>query len=163
MKLIGAATLLCAGFLTGLRSVRLMKNRIRQCRELCRMLELMTFELERFRTPMPRLMEELSRQLDGASAVLCASAFETLSAGGAFSAGWERGCDMLPNAERSILRPLAPVLGRYGGAEQLDAIRRAEMQIRTLGEELSLNYRDGSRIAVGVSAAGAAFLAVLLL
>ena len=67
-RLIGAALICSAGLMCGVISVREMRRRLALCRELCRMLELIAFELERFNTPLPELFLVLSASLEGEAA-----------------------------------------------------------------------------------------------
>ena len=72
-------TLLTAsGFGWGLCSSAGLRRELREREELCRMLALATFQLTRFRTPLPELFALLAAQRSGRASALCAA--ETNSA-----------------------------------------------------------------------------------
>ena len=129
------------------------------------MLTLLEFELGRFRTPLPELFEKLSAQLDGEAADLCRRVRKGLDGLGRREVDeiWREALGALPVRERRILLPLGTVLGRYGAEEQLAAVSacRAEMDRARAAAEDAL--RERGRMYIGVPAAGAAVLAVLLL
>ena len=127
------------------------------------MLELMAFELERFRTPMPELMGMLAERTDRPASEVCRRCGALLASGVSMAAAWEESCASLPGRERAALLPLGGVLGRYGGEEELLALERTEREMAGLRGELIGRYREESRLALGLSAGMASLLAVLLL
>ena len=165
MRLTGAALLILAGLLLGLSAADDMRRRALRRAGLTAMLERMSFELERFKTPLPALFDRLSAQMDGAAAVLCArmrDGLRQLPEGGA-PAVWAGALEGLPETERAILLPLGQVLGRYGAGEQLLALEAARAAMAEAAAEARQALREKGRMYIGVSAAGAAALAVLLL
>ena len=147
----------------GLRTAADMRRRAAGCAALCRMLELMAFELERFRTPMPELMDMLAERTDRPASGLCRRCGTLLASGATMAGAWEESCAPLPERERAALLPLAGVLGRYGGEEELLALERTAREMDGLRGELIGRYREESRLALGLSAGMASLVAVLLL
>lgn len=164
MNLLGAALLTAAGLLCGLLAGAQLRDRLRQRRELCRMLSLMEFELERFRTPLPELFASLAGRLSGQAGALCARAASGLTdAGSPFSAVWREAVSGLDAREREILLPLGAVLGRYGAAEQTAAVSAARGELCRLRDETAAQIGEKSRVYAGVFTAGGLLLAVLLM
>ena len=165
MRVIGGLLLTAAGLLAGLLQAAHLRETARRREELCRMLDMMEFELERFRTPLPALFGKLREQMAGDAGDFC----RTVSAG--FEAGegydlagiWERALKVLPPPERGILRPLGAVLGRYGTEEQLRALAVCARDMERARDEARDEAREKGRLCVGLSAAGAAAMAVLLM
>ena len=129
------------------------------------MLALMAFELGRFCTPLPRLFEKLTELLEGEAAALCgrmACGLERLGER-ELRQIWAEALRPLPASERKMLLPLGEVLGRYGAEEQLRAVEACRTAMERAREEAADALREKGRVYVGLSAAGAAVLAVLLL
>ncbi len=165
MKLLGAALLTAAGLLAGLAAAGELRARAVRRAELARMLERMEFELGRFATPMPVLFERLSGQLTGEAGRLCGHMGEALSDldGRTLEELWTEAVRPLPRPEREALLPLGQVLGRYGAEEQLMALAACRARMLEAAEDARRDLRERGRMAVGIGAAGAAALAVLLL
>ena len=165
MRLTGAALVTAAGLLIGLLQARRLRDRAERRAELCRMLDGMEFELARFRTPMPALFALLSERLAGDAAALCRDIADGFAAGDGrdMAALWADGIGTLPGPERRILASLGPVLGRYGAEEQLRALESCARDMERARDEAREELRERGRLWVGLSAAGGAALAVLLL
>ena len=165
MRLIGAAFVAAAGLLAGLAAARSYRTAAERCAALCRMLELLMFELDRFHTPLPELFDSLADRTDGDAAALCRRAADGLAADtpGPFADIWRDAVAPTAPAERTILAPLGGVLGRYGTEEQLSAAADCLRLMRRRQDELRSAVGRRSRLAVGLCACGGALLAVLLL
>ena len=165
MKLLGAMLLTAAGLLAGLAAAGELRSRAARREELARMLERMEFELGRFATPLPALFERLSGQLSGDARLLCGHMSAALADLGGRTAEelWTEAVAFLPGPEREALLPLGQVLGRYGAEEQLAALAACRARMLEAAEDARRDLRERGRMAVGIGAAGAAALAVLLL
>lgn len=165
MRLMGAVLLSLAGLLLGLGAVRELRADIRRREELCRMLEGMAFELERFHTPLPELFETLARQTGGAVNAFCHSICEGTSELGRvrFSELWSRGLETLPRREREILRPLGSVLGRYGTEQMLPAVESCRREMEQAKDAARARAEEKGRVYIGLCTAGGLMLAVMLL
>ena len=165
MRLTGAALLTAAGFLTGLMTVRSLRASERRRGELCRMLELMVFELGHFHTPMPALFVTLAARTDGAAAQVCRQMEDGLVYLGerGFAGIWNGSLAGLPAREREILRPLGPILGRYGTEEQLRAVDACLGAMNEARNEAAAAVREKGRMYMGLWLAGGAALSVLLI
>ena len=162
MRLFGCGLLAGAGIWSGLLAAGRVTEAVNRCGEWRRMLELMSFELERFRTPLPELFASLPERLEGEPAALCRRVAAGLAAGTGFRNVWQEAVSDLPVRERDALRPLGEVLGRFGAEEQAAAIAAAEVQMNALWRERQSASRDRRRICFGVMSAGGILLAVLL-
>lgn len=165
MRLTGAALLLAAGLLAGLAGADGLRCRAALRADLCRMLELMGYELERFHTPLPELFQKLCALMDGQAGGLCRRMRAGLDQLGRQELAeiWAQALTPLPATERNILMPLGAVLGRYGAQEQLQAVTAARLEMEQARDRARLEQQEQGRMVVGLSAAGAALLAVLLL
>ena len=165
MRLAGAAILTAAGLLAGLCAADGLRRRQALREELVRMLTLLGFELERFRTPLPEAFEKLSGGLTGQAAALCGRVWDGLDQLGRRELAdiWREALASLPARERRILTPLGQVLGRYGAEEQLAAVEASRREMERARDEAAEALRQRGRMYIGVGAAGAAALAVLLM
>ena len=165
MRLTGAALLTLAGLLAGVLAAERLRRRVLLRQQLGQMLEQMAFELGRFKTPLPVLFPALAEQLSGPAGELCRRAAQALADGDRppMARIWAGAVEALPERERAILLPLGSVLGRYGAEEQLRALHRARAAMARAEAEARTALGRKGRVYVGVSTAGAAALAVLLL
>ena len=164
MRLLGCGLLAGAGLWSGILAARRVSEEAERCGAWCRMLELMSFELERFRTPLPELFASLSDRLVGAPGRLCAAVSAGLAAeSSAFLFVWRRAVCELPAPEREILRPLGDVLGRFGAEEQTAALAAAGEQMCALWRKRQGDLRDRRKVCFGVFSAGGILLAVLFM
>ena len=163
MRIIGCGLLAGAGIWSGLLAAKRVSEAVVRCGAWCRMLELMAFELTRFRTPLPELFSSLSERLDGPSAELCRTVSRGLAEGAPdLRSVWQDAVRGLPIQERDILRPLGEVLGRFGAEEQISAIAASRAQMDSLWQERQSASRDRRRVCLGVLSASGILLAVLL-
>ena len=164
MRLLGGGLVAGAGVWLGLLAARELHRSAALCRELCRMLELMEFELDRFRTPLPELFASLAGRLGGLPGELCAAAAAGLSEGKrSFAEVWRAAAMCVPAAEREILLPLGDVLGTFGAEEQAAGIAAAASRMQALEAERQSNLRDRTRLCFGLFSTGGVLLAVLLM
>lgn len=164
MNMLGALLLAAAGLLGGLCAASAYRRQAEEARALCQMLELMQFELERFRTPLPELFSALSDRSAGRAGELCRRASAALAADGVrFREAWTFACGGLSGAERQILLPLGDILGRYGAQEQTAALASALSDMRQYSDSLWAALREKCRLCVGLSTAAAVAAAVLLM
>lgn len=164
MTWLGAALVAAAGVMTGVCAVREERRKTREAESVCRLLELMIFELERFATPLPELFSSLAGRTEGCAAALCGRAALALETEGTrFGAAWRFACAALPDETRDILLPLGEVLGRYGAQEQTAALGAALDEARRYGGALRAGLAQKSRLYMGLSAGVGLLAAVLLI
>lgn len=163
MRLLGGGLLAGAGLWCGILAAAQLRRSAARCGSLCGMLELIAFEIARFRTPLPELFASLSERLTGPPGALCSRAAAGLQAGLSFRAVWRGALHDLPAAEREILLPLGDVLGSFGAEEQTAGLDAALFRMRALERERTAALRDRTRVCVGVCSAGGLLMAVLLL
>lgn len=163
MRLLGCGLLAGAGVWSGLLAARRVSEDTARCGGWCRMLELMAFELERFRTPLPDLIASLAVRLDGAPCRFCEGVSQRMTE--EFSdlrSAWRSAAEGLPEAEREILRPLGDVLGRFGAEEQAAALASAREQMERLWQTRQNSLRERQKVRFGVLCAGGIVLAIIL-
>ena len=128
IRLLGAALLTagCGGL--GLSAVSRLDSRVRDLRELSAGLEILRRELGWRLAPLPRALETAAGGTHGCAAQFfgfCARESGQL-AGASFRALWSRGLEQcslrLSREDRALLEQLGPVLGRYDGDSQRQAV-----------------------------------------
>ena len=126
--MLGAALLMagCGGL--GLSAVNRLDSRVRDLRELSAGLEILLRELGFRLAPLPEALAAAAGGTHERAAVFfafCAQGSGQL-AGVPFRALWSRGLDQCPlglnREDRALLEQLGPVLGRYDGDSQRQAV-----------------------------------------
>ncbi len=158
----GAVLVMLAGVWCGMLQGAALRRSLARQEGFARMLEGISYELTRFRTPLPELFAVLSERMDGAAGRVCLHTAEALGAGAGFSAAWTEALSGLPGEERDVLLSLAPVLGRYGAEEQSAAVEGALCRMEALCAAARPALREKCRVRLGVCAAAGAVLAVML-
>ena len=128
IRLLGAALLMagCCGL--GLSAVNRLDGRVQDLRELSAGLEILQRELGWRLAPLPKALEAAAAGTQGRAAqflTFCAQESKQL-AGAPFRALWSRGLEQCPmrlsREDRVLLEQLGPVLGRYDGDSQRQAV-----------------------------------------
>lgn len=165
MRFLGAGLLVLAGLLMGLQKAAALQRDVERRAAFCRMLEGLSYELGRFRTPLPEAFSALSGQCAGEARALCAVVRDGFfrSSPGAFSDIWAGGLAAVPPAEREILVPLGNVLGRYGTEEQLSALDHCRRDMEELLAQGQTRLREQGRVSVGLWTAAGLMTAVVLI
>lgn len=162
MRLLGCGLLAGACVWSGLLAARRVSEETARCGGWCRMLELMAFELERFRTPLPDLIALLAVRLDGAPRRFCEDISLQMEESPDLRSAWRREAEGLPEVEREILRPLGDVLGQFGAEEQTSALASARTQMERLWQTRQNSLRERQKVRFGVLCAGGIVLAIIL-
>ena len=165
MRWLGAALLILSGVSMGLRTAAELWETVKRRESLCRVLDCMAYELERFRTPLPELFSGLAAESTGAAQQLCMAVNERFSGAEqmSFSFIWGRAMESMPLPERECLAPLGSVLGRYGTAEQLLAIERCRKDMERHLQKARDDQRERGRTGLGLWTAAGLMAAVLLI
>ena len=128
IRLLGAALLMagCGGL--GLSAVSRLDSRVRDLRELSAGLEIFLRELGWRLSPLPDALTAAAGGTHGQASqffVFCAQGAKQL-AGTPFRTLWSRGLEQcalrLSGEDRALLEQLGPVLGRYDGDSQRQAV-----------------------------------------
>ena len=128
IRIIGAALLMagCGGL--GLSAVKRLDSRVRDLRELSAGLEILQRELGWRLAPLPEALEAAAGGTHERAArffAYCAQESKQL-AGTPFRTLWSRGLERSPlrlsREDRALLEQLGPVLGRYDGDSQRQAV-----------------------------------------
>lgn len=149
IRFLGAALLMagCGGL--GLSAVNRLDSRVRDLRELSAGLEILRRELGWRLSPLPRALETASGGTQGRPArffTFCAQGAERL-AGAPFRTLWLTGLEQCPlrlsREDRVLLEQLGPVLGRYDGDSQRQAV---ESVLTGLSRQLAQAEDDRRRL-----------------
>ena len=128
IRLLGAVLLMagCGGL--GLSAVNRLDSRVRDLRELSAGLEILQRELGWRLAPLPEALEAAASGTHERAArffAYCAQGSKQL-AGTPFRTLWSRGLERSPlrlsREDRALLEQLGPVLGRYDGDSQRQAV-----------------------------------------
>lgn len=128
IRFLGAAMLIagCGGL--GLSAVNRLDSRVRDLRELSAGLEILQRELGWRLAPLPNTLEAAAGGTHGRVARFfdfCAQKSRQL-AGEPFRTLWSKGLELCPlrlsREDRTLLEQLGPVLGRYDGDSQRQAV-----------------------------------------
>lgn len=128
IRFLGAALLMagCGGL--GLSAVNRLDSRVRDLRELSTGLEILQQELSWRLSPLPEALDAAAGGTHGSAARFfsyCAQGSRRL-AGTPFRTLWSRGLEECPlrlsRSDRALLEQLSPILGRYDGESQRQAV-----------------------------------------
>ena len=169
IRIFGAALLIlgCGGL--GLSAVNRLDGRVRDLRELSAGLEILQRELGWRLSPLPEALETAAGGTHGRAAqffACCAQGAKQL-AGSPFRTLWSRGLERSPlwlsGEDRALLEQLGPILGRYDGDSQRQAVENA---LAGLGRRLTQAEDDRRRLGrvygiLGLTAG--VFLAIVLI
>ena len=169
IRFLGAALLVagCGGL--GLSAANRLDCRVRDLRELSAGLEILQRELSWRLAPLPEALEAAAGGTHGRAAqffAFCARESKRL-AGAPFRTLWSRGLERSPlrlsREDRVLLEQLGPVLGRYDGDSQRQAV---ENVLTGLGRQQAQAEDDRRRLGrvygvLGLTAG--VFLALVLI
>ena len=168
IRMLGAVLVAGGCFMMGEKQTRRLSFRVTVLTGLIESLEYMEREL-RLRLPsLPALMKNVSRQADPSVRSLfeeSGTALEGLR-DESFSNVWPRlvaQLSSLNGQDRQILNSLGPVLGRYDGPGQGDAIAAARGELQRQLSQARAEYTRLGRLYRVIGAAGGGFLIILLL
>lgn len=165
MRLLGAALLTGAFVLAGLLGAGGLKRRARELEELMLTMELLGFELGRFRAPLPALCRQLSQHAPGCGAA-CFRRLLLLTESRpelCFWQQWALAMEPLAEPARGCLLPLGQILGRYEAAEEQAAVEACRRRLELLWQKARDDHSRNARVYVGLAACAGAVLSVMLL
>ena len=169
IRWMGAALLVagCGGL--GLCGVGRLDGRVRDLRELSAGLEALRRELGWRLAPLPRALETAAGTGQGRAACFfrfCAQRAGHLD-GVSFQQLWREGLERCPlwidREDRALLEQLGPVLGRYDGDSQREAVGHILDALARQGEQAAENRRRLGRVYGVLGVAGGLLLAVVLI
>ena len=169
IRLRGAALLVagCGGL--GMGAVGRLDDRIRDLRELSAGLELLRRELGWRLTPLPKALTAAAEGSDGRAAQFfrfCGQKAAGLS-GTPFQQLWREGLAQCPlrieREDRALLEQLGPVLGRYDGDSQCQAVEKALAGLARQQSQAEENRRRLGRVYGVLGVTAGLFLAILLI
>lgn len=169
MKLLGALLLAGGAAFLGFSAAAQLERRVKSLRAMLGALEHLERELTFRLTPMPELLETLSKQSPSPANAFfarCLAGLDTLGEH-TLSDLWNNALEAAPmdlgEEDRRVLRELGGVLGRYDGEGQREALALSRAQ---LGQCLTTATEERTRLgrvygALGLTAG--ALLVILLL
>ena len=169
MHLIGAVLLVagCGGL--GFGAVSRLDGRARDLRELAAGLEALQRELGWRLSPLPKALEAAAEGAQGRAArffKFCAQGAESL-AGTPFQQLWQEGLAQCPlrlgREDRAVLEQLGPVLGRYDGDSQRQAVEDALVGLHRQHAQAVEDQRRLGRVYGVLGVTAGLFLAIVLI
>lgn len=169
IRLMGAVLLITGCGCLGLGAVGRLDGRVRDLRELSAGLELLRRELGWRLTPLPKALEAAEEGTQGRAAQFfrfCARRAGNLS-GTPFQQLWREGLEQCPlrleREDRALLEQLGPVLGRYDGDSQCQAVEKALAGLERQQARAEENRRRLGRVYGVLGVTAGLFLAILLI
>lgn len=168
IKMLGAVLLAAGCGAMGLGAVGRLDGRVRDLREISAGLETLHRELGWRLSPLPKALEMAAGETRGPAAQFfefCARKAGCLS-GTPFQQHWQEGLEKCPlrldGEDRALLEQLGPVLGRYDGDSQRQAVENA---LSGLGHRQAQAVEDRQRLGrvYGVLGLTAGLFLVILL
>lgn len=169
LRTLGAAMIVIACLLMGLRSGERMKSRLRFLSSLCGQLELMRVGVCTELRPITQVLRQLSEDRRESSAALffdCLSALE--NGGGTLREAWQNaaeGCERFGLTGEDILEIslLGDYLGRFGAEEQEPAFRRLERGLERREQALRSELGNAYRLRAVIGAGAGVSLLILMI
>ncbi len=168
IRMLGAILVAGGCFMMGEKQTRRLRDRVTVLTGLVASLEHMEREL-RLRLPsLPTLMKSVSLQADESIRPLFEESGRALDGlrEVSFADVWPRLVEQISSLngqDRFVLNSLGPILGRYDGPGQGDAIAAARGELQRQRERAQEEYTRLGRLYRVVGAAGGGFLIILLL
>lgn len=145
------------------------RRELETLRSFCDMLEQLRGLLEIDASPMPELLETLSKRCKGDAALLSKDLAQSMDALGAcsFQELWSQALNAyaakLDSDTLEELDALGTVLGRYDLETQLDAVTTCHTHLRASVDARQLAHPQDMRLTIGVSLSAALLLGILLI
>lgn len=169
IRLMGAVLLVAGCGSLGLGAVSRLDDRVRDLRELSAGLEILQRELGWRLAPLPEALETAAGGTRGCAArffEFCARGAKHLS-GTPFQRLWQEGLDQCPlrldREDRALLEQLGPVLGRYDGDSQRQAVEAALAGLGRCQVQAGEERRQLGRIYGVLGVTAGLFLAIVLI
>ena len=169
IRFLGAALLItgCGGI--GLSAVNRLDRRVRDLRELSAGLEILQRELGWRLAPLPGALEAAAGGTHEQAARFfdfCAQGAKQL-AGAPFRTLWSRGLERCPlqlsREDRALLEQLGPVLGRYDGENQRQAVENVLIGLSRQQAQAEDDRRRLGRVYGVLGVTAGLFLALVLI
>lgn len=169
LKLLGALLLAGGAVFLGLSAAAQLERRVKNLRRISSALEQLARELTFRLTPMPELLSALARETCPPVQNFFAYCRDGLERLGEVTLAqlWSEALDAVPmdlgEEERSALRDLGQVLGRYDGEDQREALSLCRVRL-----DHCLTHAEEERTRLGrvygaMGLAAGVFLTILLL
>ncbi len=169
IRLAGACLLMAGCGALGLGAVGRLDGRVRDLRELSAGLDTLQRELGWRLAPLPNALETAAEGVHGRAArffAFCAQGAGRLD-GSPFQTLWRAGLAQCPlcldREDRTLLEQLGPVLGRYDGDSQRQALERVLAELSRRRERAEEDRRRLGRVYGVLGVTVGLFLAILLI
>lgn len=169
LKLIGGVLILVGTAWWGLDAVGQLRQRAQVLEGLRGALSYLEEELTFRLTPLPRLLEYLAQERNGAVGAFFQDVLQSLEKdpAGGLRPSWRqamvRQLDMLQEEERQLLVEVGETLGRYDAKAQRQVLLQAIAHLETLRDQAKEETLRLGRVYTAVGFAGGAALILVLL
>lgn len=168
-RLLGAALVVAGCVSLGLCAVAWLDGRVRDLGELAAGLDALQRELGWRLSPLPGALETAAAGVHGRAArffSFCAQGAGTLD-GAPFRALWQEGLERCPlvldREDRALVEQLGPVLGRYDGDSQRQAVEGVVAGLARRREQAEEERRRLGRVYGVLGVTAGLFLTILLI
>lgn len=169
IRAAGACLLIAGCGTLGLGAVGRLDGRVRDLRELSAGLEILQRELGWRLSPLPGALEAAAAGVHGRAArffTFCAQGAGTLD-GAPFRSLWQKGLEqcplMLDREDRALVEQLGPVLGRYDGDSQRQAVEGVVLGLARRREQAEAERQRLGRVYGVLGVTAGLFLTILLI
>lgn len=169
IRAAGACLLMAGCGALGLGAVGRLDGRVRDLRELSAGLDILQRELGWRLSPLPGALETAAAGVHGRAArffTFCAQGAGALD-GAPFRSLWQEGLDRCPlvldREDRALVEQLGPVLGRYDGDSQRQAVEGVVAGLARRREQAEEERRRLGRVYGVLGVTAGLFLTILLI
>lgn len=169
LRMLGGLLIMAGALWCGVSAVECLRRRARTLVELRASLVWLAEELTFRLTPLPKLLEHLSRDRQGSVGLFYQETLAGLGRDpeGGLRESWRRAMvlqlDFLKEDERQVLVEVGQTLGRYDAQAQAQVLNQAAGRLETIHAQAVEDARRLGRVYTSLSlAAGAALVLVLL-
>lgn len=169
IRAAGACLLMVGCGALGLGAVGRLDGRVRDLRELSAGLDILQRELGWRLSPLPGALETAAAGVHGRAArffAFCAQGAGALD-GAPFRSLWQEGLDRCPlvldREDRALVEQLGPVLGRYDGDSQRQALEGVVAGLARRREQAEEERRRLGRVYGVLGVTAGLFLTILLI
>ena len=165
LKIFGAATVVVCCSLLGIRCAGAYSRRVKTLRALVGTLTVARSEICDLLSPMPELLEMLSKTAPAPARSFWRDCDAAVRAGMSFPEAWTYAAERLAHVDqksRDVILALTSVMGRYDAEAQRDELTRAVIALEDSLREAEAERASGGRTCAALGVGVGVMLAIIL-